>query len=329
MVIGLRAGSRGLMNRWLSILIVLATFSGAAMAKPDLSQPLGPTLADQGSAHYRFTRQELASADGQRHYRIWTAIPEQAAPPAGYPVLYLLDGNAALGALREAQLADLARRGPPVLVFIGYATDLRFDATARAYDYTPPLPGGEPVIDDIARQRRGGGADVFLDLIEQRIKPLVQAQAPIDRQRQSLWGHSYGGLLTLHALFTRPASFQRYIAADPSLWWQGGFILQEARAFVARPQPFDLTLLTGGAQRERPPGKNDDPQVRARRDAVAALPANAAEQLAEQLAAVGRGPVRYKRYPDLGHGPMLPASLGPALRLSAGDDGGIAQWGAQ
>ncbi|YCH20540.1 alpha/beta hydrolase [Pseudomonas sp. D1-3] len=318
------------MNGWLRILVVLLAISGDAMAKPDLSQPLGPTLADKGSAHYRFTRRELASADGQRHYRIWIAIPEQAAPRAGYPVLYLLDGNAALGALQEAQLADLARRGPPVLVFIGYATDLRFDAAARAYDYTPPLPGGEPVIDDIARQRRGGGADVFLDLIEQRIKPLVQAQAPIDRQRQSLWGHSYGGLLTLHALFTRPASFQRYIAADPSLWWQGGFILQEAQAFVARPQPLDLTLLTGGALHERRPAGNDnDPQVRARREAVAALPANADEQLAEQLAAAGHGPVRYKRYPDLSHGPMLPASLGPALRLGAGDDGVIPHWGAQ
>lgn len=321
---GLRAG---LMNRWLSILLVLLTVSGAAVAKPDLSQPLGSTLADRGSPHYRFSRQELASADGQRHYRIWIATPEQAAPPAGYPVLYLLDGNAALGALQEAQLADLARRGPPVLVFIGYATDLRFDVTARAYDYTPPLPGGEPVIDDIARGRRGGGADVFLDLIEQRIKPLVQAQAPIDLTRQSLWGHSYGGLLTLHALFTRPASFQRYIAADPSLWWQGGFILQEARAFLTRPQAFDLTLLTAGAARERPPaGKNEDPQVRARREAVAALPANAAERLAAQLAAAGHGPVRYKRYADLGHGPMLPASLGPALRLSAGDDEAIPRW---
>lgn len=308
----------------LGLSLAVCTF---VMAKPDLSRPLGPTLADRGSAYYRFGQHEVASVDGLRHYRITLAIPEQAAPRAGYPVLYLLDGNAALGALQDAQLADLAERGPPVLAFIGYATDLRFDVAARAYDYTPPLPGGEPVIDDIARGRRGGGADVFLDLLEQRIKPLVQAQAPIDGRRQSLWGHSYGGLLTLHALFTRPASFQRYIAADPSLWWQGGFILREAQAFMANPQTFDLTLLTGGALRKPPPaGRDDDPQVRARRAAIAALPANAAEQLAGQLAATAHGEVRYRRYPELSHGPMLPASLGPALRLSAGDDAAVAPW---
>ena len=314
------------MNAWLGIFVLLLTITGVAVAKPDLSQPLGPTLADHGSAHYRFTQQDLASVDGQRHYRIWIATPRQAAPASGYPVLYLLDGNAALGALQEQQLVDLDRRGPPVLVFVGYATDLRFDATARAYDYTPPLPGGEPVIDDMARQRHGGGADLFLDLLEQRIKPLVQARVSIDPQRQSLWGHSYGGLLTLHALFTRPDSFQRYIAADPSLWWQSGFILQEARAFITRGQAFDLTLLTGGAERKRPPvDKDEAPHVRARREATAAVPANAAEQLVERLAAIPQARVRYRRYPELSHGPMLPASLGPALRLSAGDDTAVAR----
>lgn len=317
------------MKTWLSSFVLLLTVSGVAMAKPDLSQPLGPTLADRGSAHYQFTQHTLSSADRHRHYRIWVAVPTRAAPVSGYPVLYLLDGNAALGALQEEQLADLDRLGPPVLVFVGYATALRFDPTARAYDYTPPLPGGEPVIDDINRQRLGGGADVFLDLLEERIKPLAQSQARIDLQRQSLWGHSYGGLLTLHALFTRPDSFQRYIAADPSLWWQGGFILQEAQAFITRDQAFDLTLLIGGATRKHSPAGRDDPDVRARREAIAAVPADAAEQLAGRLAAIAHAIVRYRRNPELSHGAMLPASLGPALRLSAGDDAAVARVIAQ
>lgn len=318
------------MRACLSFLFMLLSSLGTVMAKPDLSQPQWPTLADRGASQYRFASRELASADGQRHYRIWLATPRRPAPAAGYPVLYLLDGNAALGALRYEQLAELDRLGPPVLVFIGYATDLRFDTSARAYDYTPPLPGGELVIEDTGRQRHGGGADVFLDLLEQRIKPWVQAQTRIDLQRQSLWGHSYGGLLVLHALFTRPQSFQRYIAADPSLWWQSGFILREAEAFIARPQAFDLTLLIGGAVRKPlSVGQSEDPQVRARRAAIAALPANAAEHMAGRLAALAQATVRYRRYPELSHGPMLPASLGPALRLSAGDDAAVARVVAQ
>ena len=311
------------MKHWLCMLGFMLAISGTAIAKPDLSRPQGPTLADTGSAFYRFSRHELDSVDGRRHYRIWVATPRRAAPQAGYPVLYLLDGNAALGAIEEGQLADLDERGPPVLVFVGYATELRFDTTARAYDYTPPLPGGKPVIDDITRDRQGGGADVFLDLLEQRIKPLVQSQAAIDLQRQGLWGHSYGGLLTLHTLFTRPQLFQRYIAADPSIWWQQGFILQEERR-LSPVTPLDLTLLAGGAKRERASGQGDaDPQVRARREATASVPANAAEQMARRLAALPQARVRYQMFPELGHGPMLPASLGPALRLSVGDEGGV------
>lgn len=291
------------------------------MGKPDLSKSMGATLADRGSAFYTFTQHELLSQDGQRHYRIWLAVPKRAAPTAGYPVLYLLDGNAALAALQEKQLADVDGRSPPVLVFLGYASDLRFDVNARAYDYTPPLPGAKSVLDDIARDRLGGGADVFLDLLEQRIKPWVQQQVAIDPQRQALWGHSYAGLLTLHTLFTRPYLFQCYIAVEPSVWWQQGFILREEREFVAAAAAsFELTLLLGShAVRDNSAASDSDPLVRARRQAMAAVPADAAIQLARRLAALPQGLVRYRQFYQLGHGPMLPASLGPALRLIAGD----------
>ncbi|WP_208601322.1 alpha/beta hydrolase [Phytopseudomonas flavescens] len=303
------------------VIVLLLSTTAIAMGKPDLSRPLGPTLAERGSAFYEFARQDMTSADGQRHYRIWIAKPKRAAPATGYPVLYLLDGNAALGALQEKQLADLDERGPPLLVFVGYATDLRFDVNARAYDYTPPLPGGAPVIDDIVRQRRGGGADVFVDFLEQEVKPLVSRHAEVDPQRQSLWGHSYAGLLVLHTLFSRPQAFQRYIAADPSLWWQNGFILAEAKAFDAPPTPLSLVLLVGaGKPSGGVSGVKEDATVRARREAVAALPADAAEQLARRLAGLSGVEVGYRVFPDLSHGPMLPASLGLALRLSVGDD---------
>ena len=48
------------MKTWLSSFVLLLTVSGVAMAKPDLSQPLGPTLADRGSAHYQFTQHTLS-----------------------------------------------------------------------------------------------------------------------------------------------------------------------------------------------------------------------------------------------------------------------------
>ena len=49
----------------------------------------------------------------------------------------------------------------------------------------------------------------------------------------ALLGHSYGGLATLHALFTRPHLFASWIAISPSVWWEDGRVLQsEADSFL-------------------------------------------------------------------------------------------------
>lgn len=305
-----------------TILLALICLPLLALAKPDLSEKLGPNIAERGSAFYRFDTVELSSVDGQRQYRIWIGVPQRPAPHGGYPALYMLDGNAAMDTLDEAQLAALDRRDPPVLVAIGYATDLRFDVVARAYDYTPPLPGAEPVIDDLVRERRGGGADVFLQLIEQRIKPAVAARAPIDGQRQTLWGHSYAGLFALHTLFTRPQSFQAYAIADPSLWWQKGFILSEEQTFLASKPALPggrLLLMRGiGNAEDRPPRAGMDAKVvAARREAMASVPADALLQMSQRLAKVPGLQVQYREFPGLGHGPLLAASLPPALQLAS------------
>lgn len=107
-------------------------YSSGSFARPDL-QPLGPNIADKGSAFYHFTQRQYDSADGERHYRVWTAVPDKAPPAAGYPVLYMLDGNAVMDKLNDAFLQQLSAGSPPVIVAIGYQTALPFD--------TQPGPG--------------------------------------------------------------------------------------------------------------------------------------------------------------------------------------------
>lgn len=296
-------------GRWL--FLGLALLPALAMAKPDLTRKVGVTLAESGSAHYRFERFTLESRDGQRHYRIDLAIPRRAAPPAGYPVLYMLDGNAALAALRENWLAELDRHGPPLLVMIGYASDLYFVPAARTYDYTPAASSGAPLFDDAERQRPAGGAAQFRALLETRIKPQVEARVAVDRRRQGLWGHSYGGLFVLDTLFSSPQSFQNYVAVSPSLWWQSGLLLQGERQLAADARARLLVLRGGRESRPRQPGEL--PAERAR--AMAAVPADAPRQLAERLAAHAGLRVEYREFSGLEHGPMLPASMLPALRL--------------
>lgn len=300
--------------------LLLAGFASApATAQPDLTQKAGATVADAPSSIYRFEQWQLDAADGERHYRVQMAVPRRAPPSSGYPVLYLLDGNAAFAALTAAQLQALDESGsPPVLVAIGYQTELRFDTTARAYDYTPPLPGEAPTMDNATSGRRGGGADIFFALIEQRIKPAVRARAAVNPARQSLWGHSYGGLFVLHTLLRHPTAFQRYIAADPSFWWQGGYILQEEQQAPPVGEGSCLLVMTGGgvsAGGTPParPGMDAATAQRGRNERGAMPPETAAQFVARQGQRTGLT-AALRQFPGVSHGAMLGLSLEPALQ---------------
>ncbi|KRE88807.1 hypothetical protein ASG87_09575 [Frateuria sp. Soil773] len=253
-------------------------------------------------------RHFVLEGPGGRRYRIQAAA--LGAPPArGYPVLYLLDGNAAMAALESARNAP-PLRGSVLLVAVGYDTDAYFDTDARALDYTPPLPGGGPVADP--RGRPGGGADAFLDFLQHRLMPRIAADRRVDARRQGVWGHSYGGLLALHALYARPGLFAFHAAASPALWWHAPLMDDEAAAYAAMPDraPARLLLMAGGAERGGPGAKAAAPP------AVGPSPAQA---LAERLRRLPGLQVRWRLFEGLNHGPVFSASLGPAIRVFVED----------
>ncbi|MDG9924985.1 MULTISPECIES: alpha/beta hydrolase-fold protein [unclassified Pseudomonas] len=294
------------------LLIILAPL---AQARPEPDQRLGETLVERGSAHYRFEHFELASADGQRHYRVRLGIPRQAAPAAGYPALYLLDGNAALAALREDWLAELSQGQPPLLVLVGPASDSRLDLDGRMLDYTPAPSGGPGTPDAMLGNRPTGGAAAFRALLVQRIRPEVLRRVAVDQDRQGLWGHSLGGLFVLDSLFVAPSDFRFYIAASPSLWWQSGLLLERHRDFAGSDAQTRLLILRGSAER---PSRGQLAADSPRALAMAALPADTPQRLAERLDALPGLHAEFHEFAGLDHGPALAASLRPALRLLAG-----------
>lgn len=165
-----------------------------------------------------------------RDYRLFIAEPMGPPPAGGYPVLYTLDANATFGSLAEA--ARLQTRGPHgmdpfVIVGIGYHSNDPIVTQERFYDYTVFADSRElPARPDGSDWPLTGGAEGFLDFIEYELKPLIEKEFPIDHSRQSLFGHSLGGFLTLYTLFTRPGLFRRYFAASPSIWWKNHTLLQ-------------------------------------------------------------------------------------------------------
>lgn len=284
---------------------LVALAAAPALAQPAPAPRTEPTVADVGSAYYRFERLSMTSEDGARVYRIWIAIPRKAAPAAGYPVAWLLDGDAALARIDEGLLARLDAGDPPVIVAVGYEGDRQFDVLARAFDYTPQ-PADGTAVDPAGRP--GGGADAFLTLLQDRIGPEVARRVAVDPARSLIWGHSYGGLCVLHAALTRPEAYHAFVAASPSLWWGYGAVLNDVAPFLARPSRpnLSLTLLVG---EEEIAGRSSRPHTHPMWTSV---PRGATQDLATQLAGAGVD-VRYGQLPGQGHGGMLAASLVPTL----------------
>ena len=266
----------------------------------------------------RIERFDLSGSDAERAtWRIQVARPATPPPPGGYPVIYLLDGNAAFPMAWKA--APQALPEPAVIVGIGHPTGTRFDVARRWYELTSPVPaeaapGRTP--------RRTGGRAHFLSFIDTDLRPEIERRLPIDRSRQTLFGHSLGGLFVLYTLFTRPEMFSTYVAADPSIWWGDREILNEQAAFLAgiraaggrlaRP----IRLLIDSSGRRRPPAPAGAAPVRGfgGRGAAGPGPAETARALAEI-----EGFTVFRRVQEgESHGSMLPFSVAAALGFAFG-----------
>ncbi|WP_257127354.1 alpha/beta hydrolase [Burkholderia sp. ABCPW 11] len=166
-------------------------------------------------------------------------------------MLTVLDGNAlfplAAQLIRNRRARpDGARDAEAVVIGIGYPVDGPYDMAARENDYTlAPRPDG-----------RGVTADRFLDFIEHDPKPWLARQLPVDPERQTLFGHSYGGLLTLYALLTRAHLFRRYVAASPLIWWGERALQPYAYQFAAQTAPLApplrVLVIAGGLEEGAP-----------------------------------------------------------------------------
>ena len=274
-------------------------------------------MVDHPSDWYQFEQHQIDSVDGKRHYRIEISIPRTPAPAAGYPVLYMLDGNAAMATLKDEDLANLSHSGyAPVLVAIGYDVPTRNDVVSRAFDYTPPTyENGRLVVQKDDRGRAGGGADIFLEYIKSAIKPLVRSRVKVNAQKEYLWGHSYGGLFTLHTLYTQPDVFARYIVGDPSAWWNDGVLVKEWQAFdVQKAAGKRVAILVGTKPRDPNRPMPNLPRAQPNRAPIE-NPRAIIGDMAEGLRKAGAD-VTHETFPQYGHGDMIRISLERALEVA-------------
>jgi len=149
----------------------------------------------------------------QEQRKIWVYVPTDTTQ--SYPVLYLLDGDvhfySVVGMLHQLSVAN-GNTVCPKMIVVGILN------TNRTRDLTPtPAKISQPYVDSALVANTGGGEN-FLAFIEKELAPYIERNYSTTPYRL-LVGHSFGGLLTVHALFNHRNFFNSYLAIDPPMHW--------------------------------------------------------------------------------------------------------------
>jgi len=167
-----------------------------------------------------------------------------------YPVLYMTDGDNHID--HTSSTIDFLMRNGRVsdLIVVGITN------TDRTRDLTPAKSSAKNAAGEL-QFPTSGGSDNFLKFFETELIPQIEEQYRTQPYR-ILAGHSLGGLFAIHAMITKTALFNSYIAVSPSLQWENGEAEKRAEDFLKSKKELKVTLFTSIGNETGPISENFD-----------------------------------------------------------------------
>ncbi|RNL88529.1 tetratricopeptide repeat protein [Sinomicrobium pectinilyticum] len=161
-----------------------------------------------------------------RTYQLY--LPDSYAKSSKtYPVILLLDGDYHFhSATGIVQYLSNDGEIPEMIVVAVPNTD-------RNRDFTPSHSLINYVGDTDEKQKTTGGAEKFLDFLEQELLKEIDSKYRTNKYR-ILVGHSMGGELSTYAFLSPERSFNAHIAIDPSFWWDDQYIIKKIDSSIIK-----------------------------------------------------------------------------------------------
>jgi predicted alpha/beta superfamily hydrolase len=280
-----------------------------------VSAPWSPVLLAGAQAR------TVQASVGGAPYRVQVWLPETAAPREGFPVVYVLDGNALFATFvelvrRSSRRSDATGIVPTAVVAVAPEGEALYDEAARRRDFT-----FGPSADATAAAAGGavGGGPAFLHFLRDELAPALAHTFGLNLHRQSLFGHSLAGHFVLRALAARPDAFRTWAAISPSIWWDPAGLGSALATAQAVPADTRVLLAVGQWEEEVPPWQRAHPAQaqlvarRAQRDMV-----GSARQLASQLPHwLGDATLQFAVFPDEDHASVVMVAAQRLLRLAS------------
>lgn len=161
--------------------------------------------------------------DEDREINVWLP-PQYQNSKEKFPVLYMPDGGIMEDFPHIANTLDklIKTKSIPPFILVG------IENTERGRDLT----GFSVVEADSQYCPLSDGAKNFRSFITDELVWEIEKKYRVN-SKKGIIGESLAGLFVMETLFLKPASFDFYIAMDPSLWWNNHYLEREANGFIA------------------------------------------------------------------------------------------------
>jgi len=209
---------------------------------------------------YEVSEHLIESSFVKETFRIRVLQPIRLAGDSEtFPVLYLTDGDdyfdGIVSLTKSLQVCGEVPRF--IVVGIGYSESgnaeilrlrdlLTHEVRQNFLDVVNNLACSALItgITSIERVTKTTDSIEFLRFVGDELMPFLQARYPINAGDNNYFGYSAGATFGLHALFSRPQLFKRYILGSPALSYHGkNFGVELASKFVALAQPAEASVF--------------------------------------------------------------------------------------
>ena len=199
------------------------------------------------------TQFDILSSNAKSAFRVFVHVPDGKIPSAGYPVLYVTDGNMSCPlAIATSNSLSPQIAAKPVIICIGYpTTDNMVILKRRLHDLTDKARTIPSAL-QWGGLETSGGADAFGEFIQFELRPIIEKRFPVDPKHVALFGHSLGGWFSLHMYLKHPEWFTTFIAGSPSVWWNRPELDYDLQALAARNIKTPPLLMEVGSLEQQP-----------------------------------------------------------------------------
>ncbi|MGV9003435.1 alpha/beta hydrolase [Flavobacterium sp.] len=200
------------MTKFLLLLLTL-TIASSCANKQEYNDPI------PNHDTFKITSKHVAET---RIINVWTP-PNYTKSTDSLPVLYMPDGGVKEDFPHIANtLATLIKdKSIPPYILVG------IENTERRRDLT----GFTSVANDKEIAAVVGGSANFRAFITEELMPEINKKYRTN-DHKGIIGESLAGLFVMETFFTKPETFDFYIAFDPSLWWNDHSLQKEAAKYL-------------------------------------------------------------------------------------------------